>query len=121
MNDECKNELIAILKKHGVTSFGMLCYNDPDKVKELEAFDEEKWNEKYEAWVKDNPMPIYHYPTGYYNTPEYKKYVADRDAWKDKRDAEVGPPKEAITDDLYIESYDYVDYIPPGLWYSSRC
>lgn len=120
ITDECKKELIAILKKHGITSFGMLCYNDPDKVAELEAFDEEKWNEKYDAWVVNNPEPTYHYPPGYYNTSEYKEYLNNHRSWEKKRDAEVGLPREAITDDLYTESYDYVDYAP-GLWYSSRC
>ncbi len=120
INDECEKELIAILKKHGITSLGMLCYNDPDKVKELEAFDEDKWNEKYDAWIKDNPEPTFEYKGEWYNTPEYKEYLNNYRSWEEKRDAEVGPPKEAITDDLFSESYDYVDYVP-GIWYSSRC
>lgn len=120
MNYECKKELLAILKKHGVTSFGMLCYNDPDKVKELEAFDEDKWNEKFNAWIVDNPEPTFEYNGEWYSSPEYKEYLSNHRSWEAKRDAEVGPPKEDLTDDLFTEYYDCVDYTP-GLWYSSRC
>lgn len=119
ITDECEKELIAILKKHGVTSFGMLCYNDPDKVKELKEFDEEDYNKRFDAWVVDNPEPTFDYKGVWYNSPEYNKYIHDWDSWRIKRDAEVGVPKEELND-LYTESYDYVEYTP-GLWYSSRC
>lgn len=117
---EWEKELLAVLKKHGVTSFGMLCYNDPDKVKELEAFDEEDYNKRFNAWVVDNPEPTFDYKGEWYNSPEYNKYHTDWASWSVKRDAEVGTPKEEFTDNLYTESYDYVEYTP-GLWYSSRC
>lgn len=117
---EWEKELLAVLKKHGVTSFGMLCYNDPDKVKELKAFDKEDYNKRFDAWVVDNPEPTFDYKGEWYNSPEYNKYHSDWVSWRIKRDAEVGAPKEELTEDLYTESYDYVEYTP-GLWYSSRC
>ena len=114
---EWEKELLVILKKHGVTSFGMLCYNDPDKVKELKAFDEEEYNKRFDAWVVDNPMPTFDYAGEWYDSPEYIKYESDLTSWYTQRDAELGASKKDLTVDLYTESCDYT----PGLWYSSRC
>jgi hypothetical protein len=120
-----EDELVALFKKHGITTTSMLCYNDPDEVakynEELRVYNEQldSWNTKYNEWVKTNPEPKgpkrYVGWTSRINSKELSIY----DAWETKLEAEIGFTPEKPYPDLFNEEYG--DEYVPGIWYSSRC
>jgi hypothetical protein len=101
--------LLALFKEHGIDSIRDLCYNDPDKANAANEGKEE-WDEKYEAWLEENPEPPYSYGDS------AKQEIWD--AWMDKRDAELGEDPAEIADRLYRQ---YDEEYTPGIWYSSNC
>ncbi len=122
MDKDFEKELLELLKKHEVKSFNMLCYNDPELVKQLEDLDENDYNRRYEAWIKDNPEPKYP-PCQKYDEPQHRenlsKWLDLFRQWEDNRDAALGVSPKDLRGNLYSD--DYCGDYTPGLWYSSKC
>ena len=103
----------ALCKEHGITSFGNMCYNDPDLCKQQEIdfpkYEKEarEWENKRLEYVKINPEP-------------YGTYSAGWSAWRKKLVETIGSYPYAPGDNLHFD-YDKDDSPKPGVWFSSKC
>jgi hypothetical protein len=106
-------ELLKLLKKYNIPSLDKLCYNDPELVKKYNSTDLDDYTRRFKEWEKENPAP----ECTYGNADSWRPLYS---AWREKRDAEIGPDPDDLLGDLVPYSYGGNDFIE-GIWYSSAC
>lgn len=100
-----EEEFEELCKKYEFNTIDSICYVNPEYLDKAKK-DLAEYKAKYNAWLKDNPEPLY-------DLSKIDMWAA----WGRKRREEVGIKPYWET----VDGRDEPEYVNSGVWYSSRC